>query len=361
MRFGALGDMVLLTALIRELHAVWRSPVDIVTSGPWSVPLLSGQPGVGVIHTIRSRKTPYLLAPYQWQLVRRLRLQGDVPAWFCDRGDAGLNLLARAGIPAQSIVNVHDHPLLPGEHVTEHWHRLAQLRPASWQGVAWPGKPTAHTGCALSVSDAQRADMAALLATRGLAGVPLILVQMGNKRTMRRGLRRLAVNHKHWPAERWAAVLRHIRERHPDHAIVLIGAPAEAVLNAQLVHLAAIAGLHNVAADMTVPRVVALCAQAAALLTVDSGPAHVAAAVGCPQVVLFGKGVPSMYRPLGVAGAAAHVVAGELDGTPSMLGIGVDEVIGAWDRLALRAAPPADQLSALSMSGVTMTTPPSVT
>ena len=36
---------------------------------------------------------------------------------------------------------------------------------------------------------------------------PLILIQMGNKRTMRRGLRRLAVNHKHWPQERWAEVI----------------------------------------------------------------------------------------------------------------------------------------------------------
>ena len=32
----------------------------------------------------------------------------------------------------------------------------------------------------------------------------LILVQVGNKRTMRRGLRRLAVNNKYWPNERWA-------------------------------------------------------------------------------------------------------------------------------------------------------------
>src|ERR1700683_1037984 len=39
LRCGAFGDMVLLTALIRVLHAEFREPVDIVTSGSWSAPL----------------------------------------------------------------------------------------------------------------------------------------------------------------------------------------------------------------------------------------------------------------------------------------------------------------------------------
>src|SRR5580692_3992623 len=62
LRCGAFGDMVLLTALIRVLHAEFRAPVDIVTSGPWSEPLLRGQPGVGEIFSMRSRKTPYWMS-----------------------------------------------------------------------------------------------------------------------------------------------------------------------------------------------------------------------------------------------------------------------------------------------------------
>ena len=72
-RCGAFGDMVLLTALIRMLHARFHSPVDIVTSGPWSEPLLRGQPGIGEIWTLRSRKTPYWLSAAQRTVVRRLR------------------------------------------------------------------------------------------------------------------------------------------------------------------------------------------------------------------------------------------------------------------------------------------------
>ncbi len=335
-RCGALGDMVLLTALVRELHALWRCPVDIVTSGPWSEPLLRGQLGIGEILTIRSRKTPYLLAPDQWRVVRRLRAGGVVPTWFCDSGDAGKPLLRRAGIRPQDMVDVNEHRLLPGEHATEQWRRLAELCPATFADCAPPGALTDLAGCGLAVSDPQCADLTQWLAAQGLAGSPLVLVQIGNKRTMRRGLRRLAANHKHWPLERWAAVLQHIRERCPDHRLVLIGAPAEFALNAELARLAGITGVHNAAADLPVPRLAALCARAAALLTVDSGPAHVAAAVGCPQVVLFGKASPALYRPWGVAGAPALVVTGELEGVPSMLGIGTDAVIAAWDRLALR-------------------------
>jgi len=336
-RCGAFGDMVLLTALIRELHALWRCPIDLVTSGPWSEPLLRGQPGVGDIFTLRSRKTPYWLAPDQWRIVRALRARAAAPTWFCDGGDAGKQLLERAGIGVPCVVDVNDHLLLPGEHATEQWRRLAQIRPPAWADVPWPGAVTDASGCHLEVSARQQSELSAWLRTRGLAERPLILVQMGNKRTMRRGLRRLAVNHKHWPQQRWVEVIEHVRARCPNHLILLLGAPPESELNQELVASAGIFGLYSVADDLPVPRLVALLARAEALITVDSGPAHAAAAVGCPQVVLFGKASPTLYRPSGVAGAQVEVLCGELDGVPSMLGIGAAEVIAAWDRLVRRS------------------------
>jgi len=81
---------------------------------------------------------------------------------------------------------------------------------------------------------------------------------------------------------------------------------------------------------------VALLARADGLLTVDSGPAHAAAAVGCPQVVLFGRASTSLYRPWGRSGADVKVLTGQIDGQPNMLGIDTGEVIAAWDALQLR-------------------------
>src|SRR5579862_3963830 len=123
--------MVLLTALIRVLHAEFRAPVDIVTSGPWSEPLLLGQPGVGQIFGVRSRKTPYWLSVDQQRVVRQLRARGPGPTWFCDGDPAARPIPARAGIEARHIVDVKDHPLLPGEHAAQQWRRLAQIMPST--------------------------------------------------------------------------------------------------------------------------------------------------------------------------------------------------------------------------------------
>jgi len=355
-RCGAFGDMVLLTALIRPLHARFGCPVDIVTSGPWSEPLLEGQPGVGEVWSVRSRKTPYWLAPDQRRVVRRLRARPPGPVWFCDGNDAAQTMLVRAGIPTELIVDVRDHPLLEGEHATQQWRRLARIMPAALGTAPPPLSPPASApatpplaapadgsdevspGCYLWVSPEQRADLDRWLAARGIAGSPLLLLQAGNKRTMRRGLRRLAMNQKYWPTERWAAVMLHLRARYPGHRLVLLGTGPEYRLNQELMQAARIDGVCNAADDLPIPRLVALLSRAAGLVTVDSGPAHAAAAVGCPQVVLFGKALPSLYRPWGTAGAQVIVLTGRLDGEPSMLGITAAEVMQACATLALREA-----------------------
>jgi ADP-heptose:LPS heptosyltransferase len=337
LRCGAFGDMVLLTALIRVLHAEFRAPVDIVTSGPWSEPLLRGQPGVGEIFSVRSRKTPYWMSVDQQRVVRQLRARGAGPTWFCDADEAARPLLERAGIRNEYIVDVKEHPLLPGEHATQQWRRLAQIMPGNGK-VDRVDIDAVLPGCHLEVTQVQRAQLAAWLETRGLAEQPLMLMQIGNKRTMRRGPRRLAVNHKYWPNERWAEVLRYLRQRHPQHALLLLGTGPEFQLNQELAALAGIGGLHNVADDLPIPRLVALLDRAEGLVTVDSGPAHAAAAVGCPQVVLFGKALPSLYRPWGTAGADVQLLTGSIDGEPNMLGIETSSVIAACSALKLRSA-----------------------
>jgi heptosyltransferase-2/heptosyltransferase-3 len=332
--------MVLLTALIRVLYAEFRVPVDIVTSGPWSEPLLRGQPGVGEIFSMRSRKTPYWLSADQKRVVRQLRARGPGPTWFCDGDDAARAILDRARIPSAYIVDVKDHALLPGEHATQQWRRLAQIMPSAPAGAHSADIDAVVPGCYLQVAPSQRVELAAWLTARGLADQPLILVQIGNKRTMRRGPRRLAVNNKYWPLERWVESLQFLRQHHPRHAILLLGTGPEYQLNRELASMTDIRGLYNVADDLPIPRLVALLERADGLLTVDSGPAHAAAAVGCPQVVLFGKALTSLYRPWGVAGADVQLLRAEVAGEPTMLGIDAASVIDAWSRLKLRGAAP---------------------
>ena len=85
--FGHVGDMVMLLPLIRALNERFRAPVDLLTAGGWTRPLLQPQPGVGTIHWIRSRNDPYWITPEQWRLVDALRRRGVGPVWVCDKAE----------------------------------------------------------------------------------------------------------------------------------------------------------------------------------------------------------------------------------------------------------------------------------
>src|SRR5215204_5317398 len=96
-RCGGLGEVVLLTALIEQLHARTGERVDVVSSGSWTQPLLAGLQSVGDVRVLVSRNTPYWLDLQQQRLVRWLRERGAGPTWCCDNHDAGRALLRRAG------------------------------------------------------------------------------------------------------------------------------------------------------------------------------------------------------------------------------------------------------------------------
>src|SRR5688572_19457575 len=127
-RFGALGDMVLLTPMIRRLQQRFGVPVDIVSSGSWTRPLLEDQPGVGEIMIVGSRRRPYLFSPDQQRLVRWLRARGPTPTWFAHPHDIGRDLLRRGKVPDEFVCDFTH--VIPGEHDADRWARFADDTPA---------------------------------------------------------------------------------------------------------------------------------------------------------------------------------------------------------------------------------------
>jgi ADP-heptose:LPS heptosyltransferase len=335
MRCGAFGDMVLLTPLVRELAARFGEPVDIVSSGGWTRPLLEGQPGVGELYLVRSRRRPYLISPDQWRLVGDLKRRGAGPTWYLDSAGIGKPLLARAGISDEWIVDGESLPRLPGEHYLERFWRIAAVLPPALAAPPPALAEHAVRGCVLEVAEPSRRDVADWLASLGLAARRLLLVQAGNKRTMRRGDRRRVSNTKYWPEARWGAVIDAMATRCPAHAILLLGVPSEHALNEEIRHHARAGSVVNVAADLPVPRLVALLERADAMVSVDTGPAHAAAAVGLPLVVLFGAADPALYRPRGAPGAATVCVRTTPPGP--LEGLAAAEVMAAFATLPLRA------------------------
>jgi len=336
-RFGAMGDMVIALALIEALHRRFGAPVDVVSSGGWTRPLLEGHPGMGNLYLVRSRRTPYVLSPQQWRLVDSLRRRTVGPVWLCDPGEHAARLLTRAGIAPEWIISARrDCPPMPGEHHLDRWVRFAQRSPTALPQagpLAIAAIVRDITSPPLRVQPEWRKDLDAWLHMRGLADRPLVLVQAGNKRTMRWWVnRRRATNTKYWPEERWASVVTSLLRRDPRMMVVLLGVPAEAPLNDEIARLARSDRVINAARELPVPRLLALQERALGMISVDTGPAHSAAALDCPLVVLFGGADVEYYRPRSPRGAV-EVVTGRVGGRDAILGISVQDVIDAWERL----------------------------
>lgn len=332
-RFGAMGDMVMMTPMVREIAARCGSPVDLLSSGSWTRPLLSGQPGVGTIYLLENRKLPFLFSREKRALVRSLKERGPGPVWYCDVEERTLGLLRRAGIGVELICKARDIAPNRGEHMIEFWQRFGRRSPAGDGHGADVDLPWGDPELRVSPAEADSLDR--WLASSGLSGRSLLLVQPGNKRTMRRGLRRRPSNTKWWPEKRWAATIQAMTRMHPEAVILMLGVPREHELNQQIVDLAGVPGVLNLARDLPIPRLLALQSRASAMISVDTGPAHSAAALGCPLLVLFGVADPARNLPRGAGTPVRHLVGRGSNG-PSILEISVEQVLSAWQDLPKR-------------------------
>ncbi|HJP97305.1 MAG TPA: lipopolysaccharide heptosyltransferase family protein, partial [Rhodanobacteraceae bacterium] len=134
-RFGAFGDMVLLTPLLRMLHGRYGKPCRVLGSGGWLEPLFAGHPDVGATLALASRKRPYWLDAGQRRLVALLRAQPPGPVYVCD--DYSIDklrwLLARAGVPEDHCVFANpDCMLRAGEHWIDRWLRFGAMTPPAF-------------------------------------------------------------------------------------------------------------------------------------------------------------------------------------------------------------------------------------
>ena len=101
---------------------------------------------------------------------------------------------------------------------------------------------------------------------------------------------------KCWPAERFAALMDEMHRR--GERLVLTAAPdqPEFELIAEI-HRRTQAPFIDLAGQLTLKALAALCARARLFIGVDSAPMHIAAAMGTPVVALFGPSGEAEWRP----------------------------------------------------------------
>ncbi len=335
-RFGRMGDMVLQAPLLRLLHRRYGLPCTLLSAGPWATQLYSGNPDVGTIWQLRTRHMPFALSPQRWLLVRALRQHGgpiyiseDVPRQV-ERIRA---LLARAGVPHERCLFLTDCADIPDVHWVDRLIEFGRLTPAAYE----PTDYACHEGDMqrapfLPIEARDRVDRDIWLRQHHFDGRPLVLLQAGNNRTRRRKRSR-KVDYKAWPQERWAALLRAMHERLPQAQLLLCGSAQEASL---LQEIRRSSGLRNVAVatrDLPLRRLLAVAEIAHSMVAVDTGPAHLAAAGGCPLVVLYGPQSPAIWDRRSPSGRPVINLGGERPGG-SVDVIDVDSVVRAWSSIA---------------------------
>ncbi len=334
-KLGRIGDMVMLTAALRLLHARYGRPCYVVGADSWAPDVYLGLAEVAKCWSL-PRKSPSFLGLAWPSILRALRASAPGPVYVFEhhRGQVRRmrRLLSLSGIDPCRCVFIDEAP-----GTEQLWLdallRFAQQTPPALSEADYP-QPAARTAWSprLGVLAPERAERDAWLRSRGFRGEPLILVQPGNHRTM--GRRRLrnwrGRDDKAWPPERWAELLHRLHARMPDAMILVRGAAPEMPL---LESICAAVALSRVTPVRTGLRpLFALCEIAHSMISADSGPAHAAAALGVPLVVLYGTQPAGVWLPRS-AGSPVVPVGGPPQFERAQQ-ITVDSVLEAWRRLS---------------------------
>lgn len=123
-----------------------------------------------------------------------------------------------------------------------------------------------------------------------------------------------------WPPDRFAEVVRWVvKERHAH--VVLTGSTADRLLTRYIARTAGVPCL-DFAGELSLLELAALIRRMNVYLTVDSGPAHMAAALGTSLITLWGPGIFEQTAPLS-PGNPPHIIYHRVHcapcyGTPAM-------------------------------------------
>lgn len=293
-KFWGMGSIVLLTpaiALLREKYP--QATITFVTQAA-NRDVIGLLGGVDELLTLEVGRGPAAFLGSLARLVRDVRARAFdlwIDAEFLTRFSALLTGVSGAKVAA----GFHVPEVFRGRfhHVRApfngHWHMIdnfcalasGDLEPASFH------RPLGQ----LRASPEAVASLGDKLAQGGLRlGEPFVVLNPNAGE--------LALERR-WSVERFARLADDLLAAFPGK-VVAVGAPAEqAYVARMLAGVKARDRVIDLSGRTSLPELVALFAEARLLVSNDTGPLHVAAAVGTPTVSVFGPETPVLFGPRG--------------------------------------------------------------
>jgi ADP-heptose:LPS heptosyltransferase len=277
-----LGDIVLLGSFFRNLKLHWpEARVRILVEPAYA----------GVVPLNLDLESAFVTPrrPARWPgFLLRLRQERFTHVFNFDNTE-GTALITRATGAAFRCGVHHGGYLLRFRwcytHTVNHPNEEHESHPITeyyLEALSAAGVPLATREVRLTPREEDVAEMRRIVGATG----PVLLVHPGSRSTFRI-----------WPPEQFAAVCDRAQDELGAQA-VLVGGPGDRQIVDEI-RRAARTHLLNPTESLSVPRFAALARLAAVVLCHDSGPMHIAAAVGTPVVALYGSQNTTLFRPVG--------------------------------------------------------------
>ena len=283
-RAGALGDTLMVTPTIRALKQ--RDPeaeVDFLCSQS-ARPLLEENPLISRLFSLEYRNVPYFFSREKRRLAREMRQRQYRLAVLLESGRRFRELIEHSGArEIRDIRDTHD----PLAHSIVNYQRAAGC-----EGVMMP----------MDLYLTPRDEMRAAEMLRGLPR-PWIGFHAGYGPPSGKDSRLQSERLRAWGPESFARLGQIVRQRHGG-TLVLTGSGGDVLLASRISELL---GPHLfgqqpplvLAGRTSVREMAAVIEQLDVLVTVDSAPAHIAAALGTRTVVLWGPAIFEQTHPHG--------------------------------------------------------------
>jgi heptosyltransferase-2 len=110
---------------------------------------------------------------------------------------------------------------------------------------------------------------------------------------------------KRWGAARYAEIITRLRSEYRAR-VIITGDAGEKDLAASIVDLAGGEGVYDASGEFSIRQTAALLKKCRLFISNDTGPMHIAAAVGTPTIGIFGPETPVRYAPVGRANTAVY-------------------------------------------------------